>query len=227
MKLDMHVHGENSFDSVQTLDDIAKACRAKGLDGVCICDHNVTSHKSITVYDGILIVPGVEIATDHGHLLGFCVESSVEPTRDFFEARERIKRANGLAVLAHPYERVRDTRETVDKRIAEVFSLLDGLEAANARADQFVREANTYARSAAMINRMRTFGGSDAHLPCEIGGAYTEIEVDSESINALTLDMLREAFLTNGATAVLKARSKRINTAKSQFIRIKKINADT
>lgn len=226
LKLDMHVHSEDSFDSVQTIDDIVKECRKKGLDGVCICNHNITTYTGITVYDGVLVLPGVEIATEYGHLLGYLVESKVEPTCDFGEAVKRIKAAHGLAVLAHPYERKRDTRETVDKRIADNVGVLDGIECENARAAQFVKDANRFARTAAMINRMRTFGGSDAHLTREVGGAYTEIEVDCDSIDKLTADLLRQALLGNGANAVMARESRRINTAKSQYTRMKKINAN-
>ncbi len=225
LKLDMHVHTCQSFDSVQTIEQIVAVCKQKGIDGVCICDHNVSRNSGIEIIDGVLIIPGVELGTIEGHVLGYCIESEAGYAKSLDRAIDNVKAAGGLAVLAHPYERQCDSRESIDKLINELTCKLDGIEVANARADMFVRSANTYARAAAMINRKPVFGGSDAHLPHEVGGAYTELDIDCDSIYGLTLDKLREALVNNGADATLASRSKCVNAAKSQYIRMKNMNA--
>lgn len=224
IKLDMHVHSEKSFDSRQAIEAIACECKRKGLDGVCICDHDV-SHIGITLVDGVLVLGGVELSTEYGHLLGHLLEADVEPTRDFHKALERIRTANGIAVLAHPFERVRDARETVDARIDETAALLDGIEVENARGAQFVPQANEYAREAAKRVGARTFAGSDAHLTCEVGNAYIELELDAERVEDITREMLCDALKHGHMTAHMARRSARLNTAKSQFIRMKKTHA--
>lgn len=222
--LDMHVHSEKSFDSRQTLEAIVSECKRKGIDGVCICDHDA-SRVGLTHVDGVLVLGGVELSTEYGHLLGYLIDDTVEPTRDFHKALERIRAAHGIAVLAHPFERVRDPRETVDARIDETAALFDGIEVENARGAQFVFRANEYARAAAKRVGARTFAGSDAHLTHEVGNAYIELELDAERLEDITREMLFEALKRGHVTAHMARESARLNTAKSQFIRMKKTHA--
>lgn len=223
IKLDMHVHSEKSFDSVQNIDDIVRECKKKKIDGVCICDHDVT-RVGLTTVDGVLILPGVETATEHGHILGYLVDDTIEPTKDTALACERIHASRGIAVLAHPYERKRDKKEHVDAFIDSALMYIDGIETLNARAPQFVSSANDYAIETAKRHTARTFGGSDAHIMSEIGNAYTEIEVNVDSIDDITSDILREALLDSSSAHITRV-SAQINTAKSQYIRMKKTNA--
>ncbi|MBQ4136595.1 MAG: PHP domain-containing protein [Clostridia bacterium] len=225
LKLDMHVHTEKSFDCLQTVEEIAAACKEKGLDGVCICDHFISREEDIQIIDGVLIIPGVELNTNEGHMLGYCTEGKVEVAKTLDEAIDNIKAANGIAVLAHPFERVIDPAEVVEKRLDRLAPKLDGIEVENGRADMYVYDANKKARAQAKIRRMRTFGGSDAHFINELGNAYTELEIDCESLSDITLEKLRSALLENGADAYLAKRSKHINSARSQYIRRKKSGA--
>ena len=222
LKLDMHVHTEKSFDCLQTVEEIASACKKNGLDGVCICDHFISREDDIQIIDGVLIIPGVELNTNEGHMLGYCTDGKVEIADTLVKAAENIKSANGVAVLAHPYERAIDPAEIVEKRLDMLEGLIDGIEVENGRADMYVYDANIKARAQAKIRRKRTFGGSDAHFTCELGNAYTELEIDCESLNDITLEKLRSALLNNGADAYLSKRSKHINSARSQYIRRKK-----
>lgn len=218
LKLDMHVHSEKSFDSLQSLSDITAACKNKGVDGVCICDHDV-ARVDFEIKDGILILPGIEISTEYGHLLGLLIEREVKPTRDFAEAVKRIYEAGGVAVLAHPFENRKIPNETLDKRVDEAAKIIDGIEVQNGRAPLFVKRANEYAYVAAKRVGLSEFGGSDAHTPTEVGGVYTEIEVDAQSVDAITLDIIREALKKGRTTAIYKSEPPKSSLVKSQFIR--------
>lgn len=215
-KIDTHVHSEKSFDSKQSLKEIAAACKKNGIDGVCICDHNISFTDPCEI-DGVMIMSGIEISTEYGHLLGLFIKSEVKPIRSFDEAVARIKDAGGIAVLAHPYENGKITKDYIDKRINDIVYMLDGIEAVNSRATQYVKQANKYALDAANLHGKPRFAGSDAHLPCEIGSSYAEIEADER-----TFDAVCEGLLKNTAKLYTKGTVRRINVVKSQYIKLKK-----
>jgi len=218
LKLDTHVHSEKSFDCLQSLEEIAKACKGSGVHGAVICDHDIARTK-FEIIDGILILPGIEISTELGHLLGLLINEKVEPTRDFKVALNRIHAAGGLAVLAHPFENRHLTNEFINTRIDNLADMLDGIECANGRAPLFVERANEYAYAAAKRLGLAQFGGSDAHTHIEIGRTYTQIEIDSENIENITFEDLKKAFKTGSSVAVCEKTPPKSSLVKSQFIR--------
>lgn len=219
LKIDTHIHSEKSLDSYQTIAEIAAACRRAGIDGVVVCDHNI-SYVGAQEVDGVYFLPGIEISTEFGHLLGLCIEKPVAAVNDFAEAVKRIKDANGLAVLAHPYENHRSKKSDIDDRLEKIAPYLDGIEAVNSRAAQFVKEANIFAAKAAGKYAKPGFAGSDAHILCEIGAAFVEIEVAAPSC-----ENIRNALCKRENRLFTFGTSKRMNTAKSQLIKLKKTNA--
>ncbi len=172
IKLDLHVHSERSPDGIMTLEEIVSLARARGLHGAAVCDHD----RALTDpprFEDFLLIPGVEVSTQLGHLLGLFITGPVD-TRDFFEAVDIIHRQGGLAVLAHPFEHSRD-----GARLAPAVPLLDGVEVQNSRAERKLRDANRLARSFAQVCGLPPFGGSDAHCPQEVGNSFTAVEVDT------------------------------------------------
>lgn len=215
LKLDLHVHGQCSPDSRLTMEQTAALCRARGLDGFALCDHDVC-HLTPTELDGILVLPGIEISTEEGHLLGLFPERPVVPTKDFKEAVRRIHAAGGIAVLAHPYQKRRQTTAEIDARLERIGSVLDGLEVFNARAEQGRDGANAAALAAARRLGLPGLAGSDAHLAAEIGNAFVTVTVQER-----TLPAIKAALLSGGGTFTGRL-SDPVNTAKSQRIKLQK-----
>ena len=212
-RIDTHVHSEKSFDSLQSLKIIAAEAKKKGIDGICICDHNIPFVDS-AVIDGVMIFGGIEISTEYGHLLGLFIKEPVVPIRSYDEAVARIKDAGGIAVLAHPYENGKVSKDYLDERLDNLAYMLDGIEVVNSRATQYVRHANKYALEAAERTAKPRFAGSDAHLPEEIGSAYAEIEIEERSEEAV-----RAALLANTAKIFTTGTVRRRNVVKSQYIK--------
>ena len=138
LRLDLHIHSERSPDGCMTLAEIAARARAAGLDGAAVCDHDRTLEE-VPEFPDFLLIPGVEVSTEYGHLLGLFVREPIG-TRRFAEAVERIHSQGGLAVLAHPFEHSRDAG-----RIAPTVPLLDGVEVWNSRAERKIAGANSLA----------------------------------------------------------------------------------
>ena len=100
LTLDLHLHSQASPDGRMTVEEIAAAARARGLHGVAVCDHDVV-YTGPTEVDGVLLIPGVEFSTEHGHLLGLFVRQPMVYTT-WEETTQAVRRLGGLTVLAHP-----------------------------------------------------------------------------------------------------------------------------
>lgn len=212
LKLDMHVHSEASPDGRMSLGEIADAALRRGLDGVAICDHDHV-YRGPAVFNGVLIIPGVEFSTDRGHLLGWFV-SRPSAEKELGAAIDSIRADGGMAVMAHPFEHSRD-----DKRLMPFTDDLDGIEIWNGRADRKIGDANERARAFAGRTGKTGFAGSDAHVAREIGNGYIEIEAEKKDAAAVRR-ALEEGNVTVGG---MEARS--IDTARSQHTKLEKTDA--
>jgi predicted metal-dependent phosphoesterase TrpH len=122
-------------------------------------------------------VAGVEITTIEGHLLALFVEEPLPNLCRVDEAVEAVSRQGGVCVAPHPLNwltRSLGVREL--RRLAlEPASGLAGLELANCSPGSRIRRA-----TAASLNRevlgLAEVGGSDAHFPDFIGGAFTSFQ---------------------------------------------------
>lgn len=133
----LHVHTTFS-DGELTPAQVRDALRADGFRFACLTDHaEMLTADSLAAYVDIctrlsdqsfLLLPGLEFACDGGlHILGFgCV--SLAPSAEPTAVIEHIRRAGGVAVVAHP----RPGQETVIERL---IGQLDGIEAWNTKAD--------------------------------------------------------------------------------------------
>lgn len=212
IKLDLHVHSRRSPDGIMTIEEIAALEKARGIHGAAICDHDLALTDPPR-FDDFLIIPGIEVSTQLGHLLGLFVTGPVD-TRDFFEAVDIIHSQGGLAVLAHPFEHSRD-----GARLAPAVPRLDGIEVWNSRADRKIHDANALAASFAQVCRLPRFGGSDAHCPQEVGSGFTVVEA-----RELTLEAVKAALLAGGGQAQGR-RSRAWYAARSQLTKRKKTGA--
>ena len=196
MKLDLHVHSAASADGIMEISEIVSLAKARGLDGVAICDHDV--FYSGDTYGGY-VIRGCEYSTEYGHLLALGIDSDVKA--DSFGALvEGIRRAGGIAVLAHPYEHLK-----YKDKVEEIAHLLDGVEVYNSRAERKNKDATEMALDYALRHDLPIYGGSDAHTPAEVGNAFT-----------VTDDIKAGGNTVHGRPAPALA------TAKSQRVKLKK-----
>ena len=164
IKLDLHVHSERSLDGCMHLDDIVSQARTCGLQGIAVCDHDLTL-EHVPQYDDFVVIPGIEVSTERGHLLGLFVSQPIQ-AKQFDKAVDAIHACGGLAVMAHPFERSRDAG-----RLDDVMYLMDGIEVWNGRADRKNKQANAMALALAKQWNKPVTAGSDAHVLEEIGNS--------------------------------------------------------
>ena len=94
--LDLHLHSKASFDGRMGIEEIAALAKARGLDGVAICDHDVV-YTGPTEVDGVLILPGVEFSTEYGHLLALFLSQEISYTT-WEETTEAVHAQGGVTV---------------------------------------------------------------------------------------------------------------------------------
>ncbi|MBQ9492415.1 MAG: CehA/McbA family metallohydrolase [Oscillibacter sp.] len=215
LRLDLHIHSHHSPDGVLTLSEIASRAREAGLHGVAVCDHDrvLPEAERAAAFPGLLLIPGVEVSTDAGHLLGWFVTEPVR-ARTLPEAVAEIHAQGGIAVLAHPFEHTKRP-----ERAEQALPYVDGIEVWNSRADRKNRQANAMARAFAAAHAVRGFAGSDAHTRHEIGNGVTVARADAPTPEAVRAALLSGDVRTEGR------RSKAVWTAVSQYARRRKRGA--
>ncbi len=176
VKIDMHVHTIMSFDSVNTPKFILYLCRRKGLDGILLLDHDRYPPESFIKYlrrRGLTVLFGIEFKTVLGEIIVVGAKFNVYKFRESpIELIERTHDENGLAILPHPFSYGRNFKD-----VNLVIRFVDAVEGFNARC--FSQRENLRAMEyARKYNRAMT-AGSDAHVPVEIGTAYTLIVAES------------------------------------------------
>jgi len=211
VKFDLHVHSTASIDGLGTPSMIIRNALKRGLSGLAITDHNnnkaVASVRAVAP-EGFIVIPGVEYATDHGHILAlFCEKFAENVSRDSigrFSLKELapfIRENGGLLVAAHPYRYKAYLAESEPFGLSpSLLQQIDGMESVNARDLARSPQIPMRVEEAAKANGLFITGGSDGHVPLEIGGGYTEFPFDT----GRDLASLRQALIEGQAIAAGK-----------------------
>jgi predicted metal-dependent phosphoesterase TrpH len=174
LKMDLHVHTCYSDDATTTLREVVVYAKKRGLDGVAITDHDtVEGARKLVQKSNLLIIPGVEITTQRGHILALNVTTPIPPMLTPFETIQRIHEVGGIAVAAHP------TVVHKGGLRRQIVSSFDAIEVINSTAFPFFLSTYLGRKLAVRLNLPQT-AGSDAHHASGIGFAYTLIEADPD-----------------------------------------------
>jgi len=207
MLIDFHVHTIYSKDSLTRLEDIVRKSRESGIIPA-ITDHNTTRANERMRKITKDFIPGEEILTKQGDLIGLYIEEEIPKGIDGEEAIDRIKEQGGIAYLPHMFDKTRKGAPGLGKR-ADVIEVLNG------RAfENYNRMAYEFAEK----NNKLKAAGSDAHFLFEFGGVYTEVEeFDLQNPKELLKALRKAKVYGKGnpffrpATSFVKALKKIIN----------------
>lgn len=95
-----HVHTVDSHDGHGTLEEAAAAAAALGADFLILTEHNRLLLQAPKRVHGVLVIPGVEISAEAGHVVALGLDHL--PDERGPEVLAAIEAAGGMAVLAHP-----------------------------------------------------------------------------------------------------------------------------
>lgn len=170
MLLDLHNHTRYSPDSRVEPRELVGLAKKIGLHGIAITDHNAVGGIAVAQEAAgrdLLVLPGIEVSTRDGHVLGYGVREIVPRDLSAAETVERIVALGGVPVAAHPYRFWSGLGER-----AAVSSPFAAYETHNGRT---LRRANLRARELARNRHVGETGGSDSHFLDELAKAITSI----------------------------------------------------
>jgi predicted metal-dependent phosphoesterase TrpH len=187
MLIDLHTHTRRfSWDSDLTPDELVDLSKRAGLDGVCLTEHDFFWDEAdvlaLSKRHDFLVIPGVEINTDDGHMLCFGLKSYVYGMHRAPELAACLEASGGVMVAAHPYRR-RLQPGNADEAFAQAAvvraaadpALADctAVERINGRGSE--RE-NAFAAACCDLLRLSGTAGSDAHTATDVGSCATEFQ---------------------------------------------------
>jgi len=173
MIFDMHVHTKLSGDSSATVEDYCRAIQRYRafypFDGIVITEHRMyrgpEAYKQIGEKYGVVILQGIEVNADLGHLLLYGVTDRFLNRFDISSLRlesraviEAMDAYGGIAVPAHPF---RESR--YGKMLGLNEDRLSGITVIEERNGSNTSEQNQKAEELVTENGLKGIGGSDAH----------------------------------------------------------------
>lgn len=183
--VELHVHSDASYDGRDSVDRLLEAAADTDLDALAVTDHDgiAASHRAAARAEayGLVGIVGTEVSTAAGHVLGLDVADAVEPGLSFEETLERIRGQDGLAVVPHPFQEMRNGVMADVSR--EQLAMADAVEVYNSRL--VTGWSNRQARRFAREHTIPMTAGSDAHIAEMVGRAVTLVDADDRSATAI------------------------------------------
>ena len=190
---DLHVHSHYSSDCKSKPSDLIKIAEKKKLAGIAVTDHNtVKFHRNENIRSELVIIPGVEVSTNKGHVIGLGIIEDIPKKMTVEETIERIGDLGGLPIIPHPFD---FTRKGIGKKVYELRGVIIETQNASCPFQRF----NEKAKKWALQNKLSETGGSDAHRVKDVGMAYTIFENPVESVEE-ALELIRKGKTTTGGT---------------------------
>ncbi len=159
-------------DSVTTPKKSVRVAEKKGLDLLCITDHNsIKGAVEAKKYNSELVVIGEEICSKSGELIGLFLQEEIKSGLSAEETIELIHEQDGIAFAPHPFSVY---CSCVGKKLHGL--RLDGIEVFNS----LHRDGYSNAIALESCNGYAKMGGSDAHSSSMIGNGYTTFSGNSQ-----------------------------------------------
>ncbi len=169
-RVELHCHTRASYDSLASPEAIVRACRQRGIDKLAITDHNTMAGiAAVQALAPDLVIPGEEIKTAEGELLGWFMTSPIPRGLSMDETLQRLRAQGAVIGVPHPLDTLRMGSAVGPGVLSRIIQQVDALEVLNARC---LRQSdNAQALDFAKRYDKLQAAGSDAHSPTEIGTA--------------------------------------------------------
>ncbi|MFH0836536.1 MAG: PHP domain-containing protein [Candidatus Aenigmatarchaeota archaeon] len=176
MLAELHCHTKYSngskieVEGINSSDQMIKAAVQKGIDVMAITDHDTmkgySGGKRYAKKHNILLIPGVEISSEKGHILALGIEDMIKPDLSVDETLDLIHEQGGIGIASHPFDVRREGvgKECVKCDVIETFNALNLERLSNWRAKRFAEN-----------HKMPAMAGSDAHITTMIGCGLNRI----------------------------------------------------
>ena len=184
MKVELHSHTHYSrgsqvlYDGVEKPETMVQRAKKVGLGAIAITDHNTTfawkEAQAAGKKHGVLIIPGEEITSSHGHVTALGIQETIRPGLSIFETVDLVHAQGGIAIAVHPFDIKHDG-------LREHAKACDAVEIFN--GNNVDRLSNIRARRYTQRNNMVAVAGSDAHTAAMVGLGV--IKTDATSVDGI------------------------------------------
>jgi len=201
MIFDMHIHTTLSPCSQLQLPQILDQAKVRGLDGVCITDHDTMAVRH-TISEGIqdnglCVIFGMEYTTSEGDFLLFGPFEELPLNLTAKALLSHVASVDGVAIGAHPFRAQRQISEEILKE--QLCNIIEGVNGRNTlHENQRVLEWHKR-------YKLRQVGGSDAHSLDEIGLVPTSFTVPIRSRNDMIKALKKGCFQRVFSSTMLAA----------------------
>lgn len=172
LRIDMHLHTSRSFDSLSDPEAVLRNALARGIDRICVTDHNeISAALELQERYPDRVIVGEEVKTGEGvDVIGLFLRERIPKGTPARETCERIRAQGGLVYVPHPFAGGKGGGGRI---LPEIADLVDVVEGFNARIH--FRRLNEAAVAWAEERGLALGAGSDAHTLREVGRAYVEV----------------------------------------------------
>ena len=167
MLIDMHLHElTHSSDSFIDLSQIVTVAKQKGLDAICITDHDSMGLRDYAEeYSKKVNFPifvGIEFLTHQGDITAWGIDDYPADKTSAQEFIDHVQKSGGFSVSCHPF---RQNNRSLEDHLLDVKGL-HGIEVLNGSTPL---EANQKALRYCQELGLKPIGASDAHRIGQIG----------------------------------------------------------
>jgi len=191
IKVDMHLHTSRSFDCLNDPIAVMDVASARGIDVLCITDHNeIAVALRLKERFPERVIVGEEVKTAEGvDIIGLFIHTQIPQRTPARRTCEMIRAQGGLVYMPHPYARGKGGDGRILDEVADLVHIVEGF---NARLHD--PALNERAVAWAKAHSLPVGAGSDAHTLAEIGAAYAQMPRFQDRADAF-LDAIRHATI--------------------------------
>jgi predicted metal-dependent phosphoesterase TrpH len=172
VRVDMHLHTKHSFDCLNEPERVIEAASARGIDRICVTDHNeIAAALRLKALFPERVIVGEEVKTaEKVDVIGLYLHERIPKGTPARRTCELIHEQGGIVYMPHPFASGKGGGGALLEALAEQ---IDAVEVFNARLHRL--ELNQRAADWARERFLPGGAGSDAHTLAEVGRAYVEV----------------------------------------------------
>jgi hypothetical protein len=203
--IDLHTHTRPlSYDSDLDPDSLIDAAKRAGLDGVCLTEHDffwdLDKATELGRKHDFLVLPGIEVNTEYGHILVFGLERFVYGMHRLADLAAMVADAGGAMVAGHPYRRqlpfelreAGDWSEALEKAARnDAYLHVNAIETYNGRGS---KRQNEFSLEVRLRLGLPETAGSDAHRVSDVGTCATEFDAPVTGLGDLIAELKAGRF---------------------------------